>query len=112
MSLLTRILSASFVAAVLLAVPAHAETQWQKNHPRRTQVNSRLNNQNARIRQGERSGKLSKGQAHQLHEEDHAMRNQERAEAAEHGGHITKGEQRQLNREENAESRQIYNEKH
>jgi hypothetical protein len=107
-STLTRALSISIAAAVLLlSLPAGARDKWQKDHPRRAEVNDRLRNQNARIREGERTGKLSK-----LHAEDHAIRNQERAEAAEHGGHITKGEQRQLNREENAESRQIYNEKH
>jgi hypothetical protein len=112
-STLTRALSISIAAAVLLlSLPAGARDKWQKDHPRRAEVNDRLRNQNARIREGERTGKLSKRQAHQLHAEDHAIRNQERAEAAEHGGHITKGEQRQLNREENAESRQIYNEKH
>jgi hypothetical protein len=103
--------SALSLATLLLAASAHAG-DWQKDHPRRAQVNKRLANQDERIKEGVKNGQLSKDQAKELHQEDHAMREQERAEAAEHGGHITKGEQRQLNREENAESRQIHEEKH
>ena len=84
-----------------------AQTQWEKDHPRRTEVNKRAENQNARIRQERKEGEITKAQAQQLHKEDHAIRQQERADAAKHGGHITKGEQRQLNKEENAVSRQI-----
>ena len=39
---------------------ALAETQWQKDHPRREQVNSRLNNQNNRIDNKVDSGKMTK----------------------------------------------------
>jgi len=107
-------LGAVVVALALAASssPAAADGKWDKDHPRRAQTNSRLKNQRGRIDEGEKSGKLSPGQANQLHAEDHAIRQQERADAAKHGGHITKGEQRQLNREENAESRQIHEEKH
>ena len=57
----TRWLGALLGLALLAASgPAGAqETQWQKNHPRRAQVNKRLGNQNGRIDQGVRSGKLS-----------------------------------------------------
>ena len=75
-------------------------------------MNKRLENQNKRIDEGEASGKLTPEQAKELHEQDHAIREQERADAAKHGGHITKAEQRQLNKEENAESKEIHEEKH
>ena len=99
------------VATLAASASSYADT-WAQNHPRRAQVNSRLANQGARINNGVKNGTLTKGQAAQLHREDHAIRTQERADAAAHGGHITKGEQRQLNREENGVSRQIYAEKH
>ena len=105
-------LALALAATFALATPSYADTKWQQNHPRREQVNSRLANQNARVNNGVKNGTLTKGQAAQLHREDHAIRQQERADAAAHGGHITKGEQRQLNREENHVSRQIYREKH
>jgi hypothetical protein len=91
---------------------AHAKGTWAQNHPRRAEVNQRLGNQNARIREGVQSGRLSAGQAAQLHAEDHAIRQEERAMAATNGGHITRTEKRALNQQENQVSSQIYDEKH
>lgn len=88
------------------------QTQWQKDHPRRQEVNKRLGNQGQRIAQGEKSGELTKGQAKQLHREDKAIRREERQDAARDGGHITRQQQRQLNRQENQVSTQIHQEKH
>jgi hypothetical protein len=93
--------------AALVGTTASAETTWQKNHPRRTQVNSRLNNQNRRIHQDVKDGTLTKGQAANLHHEDHQIRQEERDMASQNGGHITKGEQKVLNQQENGVSNQI-----
>jgi len=100
-------LAAASVALSGLTTAALAQTQWQKDHPRRTEVNGRLANQNRRINQERRSGQITKSQAHQLHSEDHAMRQEERTMASTNGGHITKAEQRSLNQQENQVSRQI-----
>jgi hypothetical protein len=100
------------LAMLTIATPSFADGNWDANHPRREQVNDRLANQNRRIDNGVKSGKLSPQQAQQLHRQDHAIRTQERADAAAHGGHITKPEQRQINHEQNQTSRQIHNEKH
>ena len=54
-----------------------------------------------------KEGEITKQQAHQLHREDHAIRQEERDMAKINGGHITKGEQKVLNQQENAASRQI-----
>ncbi len=98
----------SLIALILGNVPAaFAETQWQENHPRRAQVNQRLNNQNNRIQNKVNSGQMSQAQAARIHREDHQIRSEERAMASQNGGHITKQEQRTLNRQENAVSRQI-----
>jgi hypothetical protein len=83
------------------------ETQWQKDHPRRTQVNSRLANQNARIHNEVKTGQINKGQAAQLHQEDHQIRQEERDMASQNNGHITKSEQKTLNQQENKVSGQI-----
>ena len=107
-----RIQTLILAASLALPLAAHADGKWAENHPRRVQVNDRLGNQNARIRQGVRNGTLTRGQAQELHQEHRAIRSEERADAALHGGHLTKREQNQLNRQENVESRQIYNEKH
>jgi hypothetical protein len=86
---------------------AFAETQWERNHPRRDQVNDRLANQNHRINRELKEGEITKQQANQLHREDHAVRQEERDMAKINGGHITKGEQKVLNQQENAVSHQI-----
>jgi hypothetical protein len=108
----TKILKVAMIAfagvfAAGLSASAMAETQWEKNHPRRDQVNDRLHNQNKRIHQEVKEGEMSKAKAAQLHREDHAIRKEERRMAARDGGHITKREQAKLNRQENAVSQQI-----
>ena len=104
------VLTASLVAVTFgaLIAPALAdETQWQKDHPRRTEVNNRLKNQNQRIKTERKEGEISKSQAKQLHSEDHAIRREERTMASTNGGHITKAEQKSLNQQENQVSQQI-----
>ena len=86
---------------------AFAETQWERNHPRRDQVNDRLSNQNRRINKELKEGEITKQQANQLHREDRAIRQDERTMAKFNNGHITKGEQKTLNQQENAVSGQI-----
>jgi hypothetical protein len=105
----TRLLSATVIAAALVgaATTASADTTWQKNHPRREQVNNRLAKQNKRIHQDVKNGTLSKGQAAALHKQDHQVRQEERDMASQNGGHITKPEQRVLNQQENGISRDI-----
>jgi hypothetical protein len=98
------------VFALGLSAGAMAETQWNKDHPRRHQVNHRLNNQDKRIHHAVKDGKMNKQQAAQLHKEDHQIRHEERQMASKDGGHITKQDQRQLNRQENQVSNQIRNE--
>jgi len=96
-----------FTLAAATAVNAFAQTQWQKDHPRRAQVNQRLENQNKRINQEVKEGEITKAQAAKLHKEDRQIRNEERSMASQHGGHITKQEQKTLNQQENAVSKQI-----
>ena len=86
---------------------ASAQSNWAANHPRREQVNDRLQNQNRRINQEVREGEITKGQARQLHQEDHAIRQEERTMSKLNNGHITGAEQKSLNQQENAVSRQI-----
>jgi hypothetical protein len=104
-----RSLALAATVAVLSAVAgaASADTTWQKNHPRREQVNHRLNNQDKRIHNDVKNGTLTKGQAASLHKEDHQVRQEERDMASQNGGHITKSEQNVLNQQENGISKQI-----
>ena len=99
------VISFAFVGSAISA--AFAEAQWERNHPRRDQVNDRLSNQNHRINKELKEGEITKQQANQLHREDRANRQDERTMAKFNNGHITKGEQKTLNQQENAVSRQI-----
>ncbi|HUN90586.1 MAG TPA: hypothetical protein VMU33_00905 [Burkholderiaceae bacterium] len=105
-------ITAAVVVALLgatVASSAMAETQWEKNHPRRDQVNDRLANQNRRITQEVKEGEMSKAKAANLRSNDRTIRSEERAMASQDGGHITKADQRALNQQLNANSRKIGN---
>lgn len=103
------------VIATLLTVAAAAsfaqapagETQFDKTHPRRAEVNHRLAHQDKRIHKEVKEGEMTKAQAAQLHKEDRGIRKEERLMASQNGGHITKQEQRTLNEQENKVSAQI-----
>jgi hypothetical protein len=100
--------------AVLLAPVAMVDAsggRFARQHPRRSEVNSRVDNQRSRINQGLTSGRLTPTQAKQLQTNDSAIKQQERADVKANGGYLTKAEQKQLNQEENANSRSIRDEK-
>ena len=99
-------LTGSFVNAAI-AADNGTDTNWQKNHPRREQVNNRLANQNTRISQEVKEGDLTKAQAVTLHKQDRQIRREERLMASQNGGHLTKQEQETLNQQENAVSKKI-----
>ena len=103
------------IVALSMGVPggtALGGEKWNAHHPRRAEVNHRLHNQNERIKEGLKTGKLTPQQAKALHQQDVQIRQEERADAAQYGGHITRTEQQQLNQQENALSQQIFQEKH
>ena len=95
------------IAVLGTSTASFADTQWQKEHPRREQVNHRLNRQDRRIHTEVKEGEMSHAQAAQLHKDDHQIRQEERDMASQNGTHITKQEQRTLNQQENGVSKQI-----
>jgi Spy/CpxP family protein refolding chaperone len=106
----TRIILTTATAIVSLAcfsATASAETAWQKAHPRRTEVNHRLANQDRRIHQEVKEGEMTHAQAAKLHKDDRQIRQEERDMASQNGSHITRQEKRTLNQQENAVSKQI-----
>jgi hypothetical protein len=108
-STLIKLASAAFAAALLAgsAGSAFAESQWDANHPWRDQVNDRLHNQDRRIDQERREGELGRGQARQLHRDDHRIRQEERRMASRDHGHLTRADHRILNHQENRISHRI-----
>jgi hypothetical protein len=97
------VVSFGFVAATT----QFAAAGWVENHPRRAEVNARLDLQNWRINHEFREGEITAGQARALHAQDRFIRTEERFDASFNGGHITPAEQRALNQQENGVSRRI-----
>jgi len=93
--------------ALAAAGGASATTTWQAHHPRRAEVNRRLDRQAGRIKDERADGKITAAQARDLHAEDRGIRGQERFDASHDNGHITRSQMAQLNHEENGVSRQI-----
>ena len=104
----TKLFTLGLIAFLGISTTSFAQAgRWDQTHPRRAEVNSRLNNQDRRIRQERREGEISRGQAARLHRQDHRIRHEERHMAARHNGHITRRNQARLNRQENRVSRRI-----
>ncbi len=108
--LLTAIAAPLFVGFAAFSTTASAQNgNFDKTNPRRAQVNNRLNNQNARVDNKVDNGKMSKGEAAKIHGQDHAIRKEERRDAAANHGHITKAEQQHINHQQNQVSKEIKN---
>ena len=86
--------------------------KFAKEHPRRNEVNTRVENQRERINQGLKNGKLTGQEAQQLRVNDRAIKQQEHADVKANGGYLTPAQQKQINQEENANSELIHDEKH
>jgi hypothetical protein len=102
----TLIAAASLVFAIGGAASSASAADWQ-HHPRRAEVNTRLERQNLRIERARRMHVLTAYEARRLHMADQRVRAQERALARRHGGHLTRVEQMRLERQENAISHRI-----
>jgi hypothetical protein len=85
---------------------------FAKEHPRRNEVNTRVDDQRERINQGLKNGTLDKQQAQQLRANDRAIKQQEHADVKANGGYLTGAQQKQINQEENGNSQMIHDEKH
>jgi hypothetical protein len=84
-----------------VGVSASAATPLQLQHPRRVEVNHRLEHLNRKIRFERREGMISPLKAHRMHARLHRTREQERQMAARDGGRLTRHDRVRLNREEN-----------
>ncbi len=92
--------------------PGAGAGQVDPGHPRVNQVNRRETNQQNRIANGVKNGKLTPGQTARLERGEQRLQNNEKRDMAKDNGHLTKQDQRQLNREANHMSNRIYKDKH
>lgn len=93
--------------ATLGAAGAASANPWQMHHPRRVEVNQRLERIDHRIGMERRDGELSRGQARDLRREDAGLRGQERFFASHDRSHLNRADYHRLNREEDHLSRQV-----
>ncbi|MBV9849157.1 MAG: hypothetical protein JO250_05655 [Armatimonadetes bacterium] len=100
--------AATALGSLLVAGTASAAVPYPHPH----NVNQRLRDQHARIRQGIRSGQLTWRETRNLDRRDARVVRQEQRDRFFHNGHLTSGERRQLNHELNRDSRAIYRDKH
>ena len=74
------------------------------------QIKHRVQNQHQRIRQGVKSGELTRREAKDLREDHKELRQD--VKLAKSDGKITRGERKIIKQEEKKESREIYRKKH
>ena len=103
------VLSAALAVFALPVVAQNADPATQ--HPR-SEVGKRQENQQDRIANGVKSGKLTAGEAAHLERNQSRINHQIRADRRANGGKLTPQERAQVNREQNRQSRQIYRAKH
>ena len=103
-------ISLLLASLALIAGQAYAEQGARQHRPRDPGVNQRQHNQQDRIKQGVRSGQLTKEETKDLRSEQKAIRQEERAYKSD--GKLTKEERKDLHQDLNALSKDIYQEKH
>ena len=104
----------TLLLAVAFACATTAFAQDQNPPPapkdRTPVVRERQMNQKARIRQGVKSGELTKGEARKLHQEQKTI--QAEKQMAKADGKVTPEERAKLRKDQNKASRDIYRLKH
>ncbi len=117
----TKSLLALAVGGLMLAGSASAQTSTTSGagpgvvdpgHPRVNEVNKREENQQQRIGNGVKNGKLSAQQTSNLEKREANVQNREQKDMAAHNGHLIKAEQKGINRQQNRISKSIYKDKH
>jgi biopolymer transport protein ExbB/TolQ len=107
-SIYTKVAASIGIFSVLaFASAASFASTWQEHHPRRAQVNHRIEHQKNEIKKEVASGEMSKSEAKTLLKKERAIRLEQKAMAAQHNGHITKQEQILLNKQLNATKKEI-----
>ncbi|HTW62072.1 MAG TPA: hypothetical protein VMD55_09705 [Terracidiphilus sp.] len=99
-------LAAILAAPVLLAAqtPTPGKHDWN--------INQRKGDQQQRIAQGVKSGKLTAGQTSRLEHQEAGINREERGMRAQDNGHLTAQDRATIHHQQNQESRRIYRDKH
>jgi hypothetical protein len=100
--------------APVWAAEPEKDPHFQKNHPRQTEVLTRVDHERNRVNNLYKQGKLSAqqrdqllGQIHDVRKEDYADAKANSKNGTVRGGHITKGQQGVMNQQENQINKEI-----
>lgn len=99
------------LVAACASAGAMAQTSSPENipgHPRVSEVNQRLENQQDRTQAGVADGQLNAKQVTRDEKQDANIAARESRDEAAHGGHLTKQEQKNLNKSLNKDSKRIH----
>ena len=99
------LIAVSITAALGISAMAQTSPRYRTPH-----INHQQHEQQKRIRQGIRSGELTRAEAIRLEKEEREIRQGERAAKAD--GVVTRAERREINQDLNKASRHIYRAKH
>ncbi len=115
---ITVLLALMFVFSVVAvafadnSAPTGQPTVSSGNNGKPGEIGKRQLNQKRRIKQGIKSGELTKGEAKNLKEDEKMMQKEKKDMKAQNGGKLTKGDKRLMNKQLNQESKKIYKKKH
>jgi len=95
------------LAALLVAAPAAFTASAHAQD-----INQRKVDQQDRIAQGVKSGRLTPGETAHLEHQEAGINKEERGMRAQDNGHLTGQDRKTINHQQNVESRRIYRDKH
>lgn len=99
----------AFAITGLLTATAFGQSATTTTKPT---IKQRKHHQQARIRQGVKSGELTHGEAKHIEKQEHALNKEERQMRKADGGKLTAADRAKLNRQQNHLSKEIYKDKH
>jgi len=100
----------AFLITGMLTATAFGQSATTDKKP--LTIQHRKHNQQARIREGVKSGELTRGETKHLEKKEHALNKEEREMRKADGGKLTAADRAKLNRQQNHLSKEIYKDKH
>jgi methionine-rich copper-binding protein CopC len=100
------------LASTLVIAPAAMIAQTPTPGAHDYNINQRKVDQQGRIANGVKNGKLSAGQTAHLEHQEAGINKEERGMRAQDNGHLTKQDRQTIHGQQNQESRRIYRDKH
>ena len=108
MKFVTAVLASALVIAPAAMIAQTTPTPGAHDY----NINPRKVDQQDRIANGVKNGKLTAGQTARLEHQEAGINREERGMRAQDNGHLTKQDRRSIHAQQNQESRRIYRDKH